>query len=185
MLLRPSEKVIEGLKSVIETWINKTNIILTNLLYVICICISVLRWMKTIHDPSQVSSWKEKYYRRVEKVRRINLKKRIRATKWLFYFTPGFELYTTSLLPLFLFYNEAKLLLLFHLCVHWRWKIASKPFFCGSRLIESRLISFKSNIPFDVSFLAFKKESYRKIVLIILRINREEESSRMFLFIIF
>lgn len=109
----------------------------------------------------------------------------IRATKWLFYFTPGFELYTTSLLPLFLFYNEAKLLLLFHLCVHWRWKIASKPFFCGSRLIESRLISFKSNIPFDVSFLAFKKESYRKIVLIILRINREEESSRMFLFIIF
>lgn len=60
-----------------------------------------------------------------------------------------------------------------------------KQFFCGSRLIESRLISFKSNIPFDVSFLAFKKESYRKIVLIILRINREEESSRMFLFIIF
>lgn len=103
----------------------------------------------------------------------------------LLYFTPGFELYTTSLLPLFLFYNEAKLLLLFHLCVHWRWKIASKQFFCGSRLIESRLISFKSNIPFDVSFLAFKKESYRKIVLIILRINREEESSRMFLFIIF
>lgn len=109
----------------------------------------------------------------------------IRATKWLFYFTPGFELYTTSLLPLFLFYNEAKLLLLFHLCVHWRWKIASKQFFCGSRLIESRLISFKSNIPFDVSFLAFKKENYRKIVLIILRINWEEESSRMFLFIIF
>lgn len=108
----------------------------------------------------------------------------------LLYFTPGFELYTTSLLPLFLFYNEAKLLLLFHLCVHWLtqhwwWKIASKRFFCGSRLIESRLISFKSNIPFDVSFLAFKKESYRKIVLIILRINREEESSRMFLFIIF
>lgn len=109
----------------------------------------------------------------------------IRATKWLFYFTPGFELYTTSLLPLFLFYNEAKLLLLFHLCVHWRWKIACKQFFCGSRLIESRLISFKSNIPFDVSFLAFKKENYRKIVLIILRINWEEESSRMFLFIIF
>lgn len=76
MLLRPTEKVIEGLKSVIETWINETNIILTNLLYVICICISVLRWMKTIHDPSQVSSWKEKYYRRVEKVRRINLKKK-------------------------------------------------------------------------------------------------------------
>lgn len=106
----------------------------------------------------------------------------------LLYFTPGFELYTTFLLPLFLFYNEAKLLLLFHLCVHWLtqhwWKIASKRFFY-SRLIESRLISFKSNIPFDVSFLAFKKESYRKIVLIILRINREEESSRMFLFIIF
>lgn len=113
----------------------------------------------------------------------------IRATKWLFYFTPGFELYTTFLLPLFLFYNEAKLFLLFHLCVYWLtqhwWKIASKRFFCGSPLIESRLISFKSNIPFDVSFLAFKKESYRKIVLIILRINREEESSRMFLFIIF
>lgn len=104
----------------------------------------------------------------------------------LLYFTPS----TTSLLLLFLFYNEAKLLLLFHLCVHWLtqhwwWKIASKRFFCGSRLIESRLISFKSNIPFDVSFLAFKKESYRKIVLIILRINREEKSSRMFLFIIF
>lgn len=142
------------------------------------------------NDPRSItSSWKEKYYRRVEKVRRINLKKRIRATKWLFYFTPGFELYTTFLLPLFLFYNEAKLLLLFHLCVHWLtqhwwWKIASKQFFC-SRLIESRLISFKSNIPFDISFLAFKKENYRKIVLIILRINREEESSRMFLFIIF